>query len=151
MNAQTPNFSLILDQPVTEVKRPKPLPVGTYTCIVDGIPKFDKTKSADPTDTVEFNLKPISAGADVDQAALTEALDGKTLSDVKLRANFFLTEPAKYRLDAFLFEHLGIELGISRKEAIGRAPGNQVLATVVHAASKDGQAIYANVGATARV
>lgn len=149
MNA--PNFSSILDQPVTEVKRPKPLPVGTYTCIVDGIPKFDKTKNENSTDVVEFNLKPVAPGPDVDAAALEEALNGKSLGDVKLRLSFFLTDAAVYRLDAFLFEHLPIELGINRKEAISRAPGNQVLATVIHAASKDGQAIYANVGSTARV
>lgn len=147
----SPNFSSILDQPVTEVVRPKPIPVGTYTCIVDGVPKFDKTKSADPTDVVEFTLKPVQAGPDVDQTALQEALNGKTLSDVKLRANFFITEAAVYRLDSFLFEHLGIDFGTSRKEAIASAPSRQVLATVVHAASKDGQAIYANVGSTARV
>lgn len=147
----TPNFSAILDQPVTEVKRPKPLPVGTYTCVMDGIPKHGKTNSEDPTDFVEFYFKPIQAGTDVDQAALTEALDGKILSDVKLRKTFYVTPDAVYRLDAFLFEHLGIEFGTSRKEAISQTPGRQVLATVIHAASKDGQAIYANVGSTARV
>lgn len=147
----SPNFSAILDQVVTEVVRPKPIPVGTYTCIIDGIPKIDKTKSADPTDVIEFNLKPISAGPDVDQAALTEALNGRSLSDVKLRATFFGTEAAIYRLDAFLIEHLGIEKGMSRKEMVSQAPGRQVLATVVHTPSKDGQAIYANVGSTARV
>jgi hypothetical protein len=149
MNA--PNFSSILDKPVTEVKRPKPIPVGTYLCIVDGIPKFDKTKNENATDTVEFNLKPVTPQPDVDQAALAEALDGKSLSEVNLRANFFLTEKAVYRLDEFLYENLGIEFGIARKEAISRAPGNQVLAYVVHANSKDGKATYANVGSTARV
>lgn len=146
-----PNFSAILDKPVTEVVRPKPIPVGTYTCIVDGVPKFDKTKNENATDTVEFTLKPVSAGPDVDQTGLQEALNGKTLSDIKLRANFFITEAAVYRLDSFLFEHLGIDFGTSRKEAISQAPGRQVLATVIHAASKDGQAIYANIGGTARV
>lgn len=147
----SPSFSAILDQTVTEVVRPKPIPVGTYTCIVDGVPKLDKTKSADPTDVIEFTLKPVQAGADVDQAALQEALNGKTLSDVKLRLTFYGTEAAIYRLDAFLIEHLGVEPGTSRKEMVAQAPGRQVLATVVHAASKDGQAIYANVGSTARV
>lgn len=148
----TPNFSSILDQPFdAETNRPVPIPVGTYTCIVDGIPKFDKTKSSDPTETVEFNLKPIQAGADVDQAALQEALKGGNLSDVKLRASFYLTEKAVYRLDEFL-ENLGLDKGtVSRKEGVAQAPGRQVLATVIHAASKDGKAIYANVNGTARV
>lgn len=145
------SFADILNQPVTEVVRPKPIPVGTYTCVVDGPPKFDRTKSADPTEVIEFSLKPLQAGADVDQASLQEALNGKSLSDVKLRLTFYGTEAAIYRLDAFLLEHLGVEPGAQRKELIAQAPGRQVLATVVHAASKDGQAIYANVGGTARV
>lgn len=144
MNA--PNFSSILDKPVdAEANRPKPLPTGTYTCIVDGIPRFDKSKQKQ-TDFVEFQLKPVSAGADVDQEALTAAGGlSKTI-----RTTFYLTEEAAFRLDQFL-ENLGLDKGISRKEGISMAPGRQVLAVVTHRASQDGTAIFAEVNSTARV
>ena len=143
----SPNFSAILDQPVTEINRPKPLPVGTYLCIVDGVPRFDKSKQKQ-TDYVEFSLRPVTPGPDVDQQALTDA---GGIGEKKLRVTFYLTEDSVYRLDVFLFEHLGIEMGTSRKEAIAQAPGRQVNATVSHQASADGQAIFANVTGTARV
>jgi hypothetical protein len=143
MNA--PNFSSILDKPVdAEANRPKPLPVGTYTCIVDGIPRHDLSKQKQ-TPFVEFQLKPVSPGPDVDQEALAAAGGLKNL-----RTTFYTTEEAIFRLDQFL-ENLGIEKGMSRKEAISQAPGRQVLATVTHRASQDGTAIFAEVNSTARV
>lgn len=150
--SDNPNFSSILDKPFdAEANRPIPIPQGSYVCIVDGIPKFDKTKSSDPTDVVEFYLKPVSPMPDVDQAALQEALKGTSLSDVKLRTSFYLTEKAVYRLDEFL-ENLGLDKGsVSRKEGVSMAPGRQVIAVVTHASSKDGKAVYANVNSTARV
>ena len=142
-----PNFASILDAPVdAEANRPKPLPVGTYLCIVDGIPKFDKSTQKQ-TDYVEFTLKPVQPQSDVDQEALTAAggIGSKTL-----RTTFYLTEEAVYRLDQFL-ENLGIEKGQSRKESVAQAPGRQINAVVSHATSKDGTAVYANVNSTARV
>jgi hypothetical protein len=146
MNA--PNFSSILDKPFdSEANRPKPLPVGSYLCIVDGIPKFDKS-TQQQTEYVEFTLKPVSAQGDVDQQALTEA---GGLSDKTLKTTFYLTEKAVFRLDDFL-ENLGLDKGtVSRKEGVSMAPGRQILAVVRHASSKDGKAIYANVDSTARV
>lgn len=146
MNA--PNFSAILDKPFdAEANRPKPLPPGSYVCVVDGIPKFDKS-TQQQTDYVEFVLKPVSAMADVDQEAL-QACGG--LSDKTLRTTFYFTEKSVYRLDEFL-ENIGLEKGqYSRRQGIDMAPGKQIIAVVTHASSKDGKAVYANVNSTARV
>lgn len=147
----TPNFSSILDQPVNEIVKPKPMPVGSYIGIVDGIPRFDKSK-VQKTDFVEFNIKPMQAQEDVDQTLLGEALNGKALAEKKLRPlAFYLTEDAVYRLDSFLFEHLGIEMGTSRKQAISQAPGKQVGFVIKHEPSQDGTQIYANIASTFKV
>jgi hypothetical protein len=146
MNA--PNFSSILDQPVTEIKRPPTPPAGPYLCVVEGIPTFDKSKQKQ-TDYVRFQLKPVQAMGDDLQAAVQAT--GKSVGDFKFRTDFYLTEDAVYRLDVFLFEHLGIEMGTSRKQAISMAPGKQVIANVTHRASQDGQSVFAEVNSTARV
>src|SRR6266487_695378 len=125
--AQTATFSSILDETSSgTVDRPKPLPVGTYTCIVVGQPRFDKSSKLG-TPFVEFTLKPIQAGEDVDEDALEE-IGG--IGNRTLRATFYLTEEAKYRLDKFL-EDLGIlEEGKTRSQMISETPNSQVLVSV---------------------
>lgn len=146
-----PNFSSILDQQVDKVEFPKPWPVGTYLALIDGVPRFDKSKQKH-TDFVEFNVKFLQAQPDVDQAALAEALKDKPITEKKVRPiTFYLTEDSIFRLDDFLFNNLGIETGTSRKMAISMAPGRQVLCTIKHEPSQDGTQIYANIGSTAKV
>ena len=47
-----PNFASILDEAPSEVDRPKPLPAGTYTCIVAGTPIYDKSSKRHPVRSV---------------------------------------------------------------------------------------------------
>jgi len=142
-----PNFAAILDQPVdAAANRPKPLPAGAYLCIVDGIPRFDKSKQKQ-TDFVEFSLQVVQPQGDVDAEALT-AMGGA--GGKKLRTTFYLTEDAVWRLDKFL-EDLGLDKGGSRKQTISMAPGRQVIAVVTHRASPDGTSVFAEVNSTARV
>lgn len=144
---ETPNFGSILDQQSSEIERPKPLPVGTYTCIVKGLPRFDKS-SKKGTDFVEFTLQPVEAGEDVDEEDL-DAVGG--LANKTLRHTLYITEDAAYRIKDFC-DHLGIEEDdMSLRQRIEQAPGKQVLVTVKHTASDDGSTIYANVGRTASV
>ncbi len=70
----SPNFGALLDKPASDVERPKPLPQGSYHCIVKGLPRFDKS-SKKFTEFVEFTLQPTSAGEDVDEEDL-EAMGG---------------------------------------------------------------------------
>ena len=60
-----PNFASILDEAPTEISRPKPLPVGTYLCVVQGQPVYDKSNKKG-TPFVEFLLRVIAAMDDVD-------------------------------------------------------------------------------------
>lgn len=142
-----PNFGAILDRPSTEIERPKPLPVGTYTCVVKGLPRYDKSTKKG-TEFVEFVLQPLAAGEDVDEEALKEmgGFQNKTI-----RATYYLTEDAVWRLKKFL-DDCGIEEGdLSLRQRIEQAPGSQVYAYMKHQASDDGQSVYAQLSNTAPV
>src|SRR5712664_4063770 len=109
--AQTPaNFNDILDRPSSDVERPKTLPAGSYTCIVKGLPRHDKsTKKQTPF--VEFTLAVQSAGEDVDEEDLKAWMtkpDGssRALTDATIRATYYTTEDSLYRLKDFL-DHCG--------------------------------------------
>lgn len=150
----TPNFSSVLDHQPAGVDRPKPLPVGTYSCVVKGLPRFDKS-SKKGTDFVEFTLQPIETLDDVDEDDLTAALTKPSgqkisLADKTIRATFYLTEDAAWRLDKFLTD-LGFELGgdRSRRDIINETPNCSVLVSLRHRPSEDDQVIYAEVSKTA--
>lgn len=136
----TPNFSSILDESPSEVAVPVPLPQGTYLCVVQGSPRYDKSTKKG-TDFVEFKLRPIAAEADVDEAELEDAggLEGKLLN-----ATFYLTEDAVYRLDEF-HSHCGIDLedGSSRRSRNDAVMNAEVRAYVKHETSQDGTRIFA--------
>lgn len=144
-----PNFGSILDQPSENIEKPKPLPVGTYICSVKGLPKMD-VSSKKKTEYVEFTLQILGAHDDVDQEALAEALKGKALSEKTIRATYYLTEDAVWRLKDFL-DHCQVEdgPGISLRQRISATPGCQVNASLKHRPSEDGTSIYAELGSTA--
>jgi hypothetical protein len=100
---------------------------------------------------VNFNLKPLSAGEDVDRRQLKEALNGAALQDKKIRHRLFITNESKHRLRKFLQDDLGISPGLQFRQAIMEAMGKQVYVKLTHQASTDGTTIYNNVSATARV
>ena len=84
----TPNFGAILDRPANEIQRPKPLPVGTYVCVVVGLPREDKSTKKG-TEFVEFTMRPIEASTDIDEDDL-KAMGG--LENKTLRVTFWLVE-----------------------------------------------------------
>ena len=136
----TPNFASILDEAPTEVAAPQPMPQGTYVCIVQGV-TYDKTTKKG-TDYAEFTLRPVAAEADVDEDELAETggLEGKTL-----RATFYLTEDAIYRLDEF-HTHCGLDIandGLSRRTRNDECINQEVRAFVKHETSQDGSRIFA--------
>lgn len=146
--ANTPNFGVLLDKPSSEIEKPKPLPQGTYTCVVKGLPKFDKS-SKKQTEFVEFSLQPLAAGDDVDQDDL-QAMGG--FANKTIRATYYITEDALWRLKKFL-DDCGIEeeADESLRQRIERTPGTQVAAFLKHQASEDGQSVYAQLASTAAV
>jgi len=143
--SNTPNFASILDEAPSEVDRPKPLPAGTYTCIVAGTPIYDKS-SKKGTPFVQFTLKPISAESDVDEEDLHEmgGFENKTI-----RATYYLTEDAVFRLDEF-HQHCGLDLGKeqSRRQRNDEVVNCEVRAVVKHRTSDDGSQIFAELART---
>ena len=143
-------FQDVLNKPLDEIDRPSPLPVGTYLTIVDGMPaigELGKNKNG----AAVFNLKFMQNMPDVDQSALLDALKGKPLSARSIKYTLWLTEDAAWRAKQFLRDHLQIEGGKTLSELCSMAMGRQVMVTLGHQASDDGQAIYNNVKATAKV
>jgi hypothetical protein len=98
-----PDFSSLLAKPTTEIKEPKPLPIGTYQGLII---KKEYREVDTPKDTanpkkpvVSFSIRLDSAMDDVDQADLNEALDGQTLAQKNMRPyDMWLTNDAQYRV-----------------------------------------------------
>lgn len=143
-----PNFAALLEARPTEVDRPKPLPQGSYVCVVKGLPEYGES-SKKKTPFVKFNLQPTAAMDDVDEGDL-KAMGG--FANKTIRATFYLTEDAVYRLDEF-HEHCGLELNpkVSRRQRNEEAVNQQVIAFIKHTSSEDGQSTYAELGKTAPV
>lgn len=98
-----PDFSSLLSKPTDEIKKPKPLPEGSYSGIIQ---KFEFREADTPKDPVNPK-KPVltlhialsEALDDVDQADLAEALQGEALSAKPAqRYDLWLTPDAQYRV-----------------------------------------------------
>jgi hypothetical protein len=96
MSSATPDFNALLDKQADDIKAPQPLPLGTFVLLVTG--KEFGQSSQKKTPYVRFLFRPQQAEADVDPATL----EGVDLSSVKLRDDFYLTDPAMYRLVNFI-------------------------------------------------
>ncbi|MGH7743420.1 MAG: hypothetical protein ACREQ5_01165 [Candidatus Dormibacteria bacterium] len=124
-----PNFSLLLDEAPTQVKRPKPLPVGTYLFTVGPV-EYGKSSKVQ-TDFVRFPLKAISACDDVDADDLIAVggLLGKTLQ----LDFYYKTDEDLWYLDRF-HTHCGIKLrpNINRRQRNDECLNREVLAYVKH-------------------
>ena len=145
------SFQDILNKPAADIEAPKPLPVGTYLCIVNGQPEH-KQMGKNNTDCFEFNLQFLQAGQDVDQQALLETLKGKNLNERSLKHRLFVTDDSVWRLKEFLVDDLGIEQGTrGLGEMIPEAMGRQCYVTIGHRAGEDGKQIYMDIKDTAKV
>ena len=148
MNAQA-SFASILDRAPTEIERPKPLPVGSYTTVLVGQPRYDKSTKKQ-TEFVEFMHKFIGFGEDVDEGDLKEVLGDRALNDMTMKNTFYLTEGSIWRLKEFL-TNCGLDTEdekTSLRELIEETPGRTVGIFINHEASQDGQSIFARIGKT---
>ncbi len=150
MNAT--NFSDILDRAPSEIEKPKPIPQGTYSTVLVGVPRQDKSAKKQ-TPFVEFTHKIISAGDDVDGDALKEALGERSLADVTMKNTFYLTEGSAWRLKQFLSDcGFDVEDGdTSLREMVESSAGRAVNIFVKHEPSQDGQSVFAQIASTAAV
>jgi len=91
-----PDFSQLLSKPLDEVKRPPALPAGTYYGTIKSYELGESSEKKTPY--VRMHLTLSHAGEDVDQADL----NGIDLNKKQLRADFYLTQDADWRLKEFL-------------------------------------------------
>ena len=143
-----PSFEDILSKSTAHIEKPKPLPVGTYRCIVE---YFEFTiAGVNNTPCVDFYLNPLQAGSDVDSGQLAKVLNGTALSNRKIRHRMFVTDDSAWRLKEFLLEDLEVP-PMTLREMIFEATGKQVMVTLAHQTSHDGTQTFQVVKRTARV
>jgi len=142
----------ILDRPSNAAERPPAFPAGTFLWVIKGLPRFDKsTKKQTPF--AEFTLQPVEAYDDVDPTEL-EAFGG--LSDKTKKATFYLTDNSEFMLREFL-DACGIPeeddegAPMSHRARIEATPNAQVAGTITHKPSADGQRMFAEITAWAKV
>lgn len=133
------NFRDLLSKPTDNIKKPKALPIGTYRGVI--VSKAYDVSKQKQTPFVRLILQPSMAESDVAQ----EDLEGINISSKQLRADFYLTDDASYRvLD--LAKGLGIPTeGRSLGEVIEDLPNHNVLIAVTQQLSQDGSEVYNNV------
>lgn len=148
-----PSFESILDTPVANVERPKPLPAGTYDAIVRGLYE-EGVSSQKKTPFVKFTYAIQAAHDDVDEDELAELLTDKDgarspISDKIIKDTYYTTPDALFRLTDCL-ENMQIE-GLDQKsirQALSETPNAGIRIVVGHRASEDGQQIFAEVKRT---
>lgn len=145
--AKPTEFASVLDTPIEDIERPKPIPVGSYVCMVKGQPRIDKSKNKG-TEFSEFTLQILEPCNDVDENELEE-MGG--IQEKTIRATFYHTAASAYRLKDFL-SHCGVEFasGATVRQLIAEAAGKSVIAHVKHDIQSDGR-IFLNVDSTAPV
>jgi len=134
-----PEFSALLDVPLKDIERPKPIPVGTYTVIMTEMPKQGKYSTGTPF--LRFVLHVVAAGPDVHEQSLLNSLtkpSGETvpLSSKVIYQNFGLTEDAMPFLKDFLVG-TGIK-GKSSNEIIGNLLNQEFKVYVIHDVPRTG-------------
>jgi hypothetical protein len=147
---QPSSFADILNVPVNSANPPKPLPPGEYLGVINGVPEPAK-RGPKETECVLFSVK-LARPINVDQQALNEALDGKSLSDVKLTHTVWITPDSVWRLKQFLVDHLGITVTDTTtfSEALAYAPGKELKVIISHYASKVDGRIGMEIKSTGR-
>jgi hypothetical protein len=145
-----PKFESILDTPVADVERPKPMPAGTYDCIVRGLYEQGES-SKKKTPFVKFTYAFQAALDDVDEDELREMLTDKDgnvtpITERTIKDTYYTTPDALFRLTDAL-EAMGIE-DLDKKsirQALSETPNASVRVVIGHRASEDGESIFAEV------
>lgn len=139
------SFDSILNKPAAEIKRPPPLPAGTYTLQLYGRPNFVDMSKAGKKDYVDFPCKIVAIGDNIsaeDRAAFPGGEAGILAFEPKARQGlrFYASEESAWILKEFLVNALGIdETGKTLKEQCFEAPGHMVLADCQQEPTQDGQ------------
>ena len=133
-----PDFSSLLKKEAGKAKKPATLPAGDYPGIIKSHEYGDQNRNKTPY--VRFNVGltdwPASLGDSWEEADIstgevrTVARSEVDLSKRSMRRDFYLTDDAMFRLDAFLRD-LGVDMaGHDYESIIPTLTGTPVLVTV---------------------
>jgi hypothetical protein len=145
------NISDILNRPAEDVEAPKPLPPGSYNCIIKGLPEQGES-SKKKTAFLRFTFQISSARDDVDSEALDEYLTAKdgskgSIAGRLVTSDYYLTDNALFMLTDMLAA-IGIDFegGKSISTAIDETPNMECVVFINHEPSADGKRFFARVG-----
>jgi len=147
-----PDFSSLLSKPTDEIKKPKPLPEGTYQVLCT---KYEFREANTPNDkenpkkpVVTLSLRYQEAMEDVDEADLDDALQGEDITQKSTNYDLWLTPDAQYRV-VDLCKSAGIPVeGTTLGEIIPELVNHVYMASVIKVQSKkQGQedTFYSNI------
>jgi len=127
-----PNFRALLEKPLDNIERPKPIPAGTW---YGQISKYDFGESREKkTPYLEIETRLQRPGDDIDQLEL-EGIDISKLRS--MRTNFYLTDDALYRLKDFM-ESCGVQTaGRTIMEALPDIMSAEVICSVTKQPAKN--------------
>jgi hypothetical protein len=156
---RTPSFESILDTPTNLVERPRPMPIGTYNCIVKGMYE-EGVSSEKKTPFVRFTYAFQSAGDDVNEDELQAVLTDKDgvvhpLGEKTIKDTYYTTPDALYRITDVLVK-MGVidpdnDDGKTIRQALSETPNASIRIYVSHRTStSDSQQIFADVKRTMR-
>ena len=133
------DFSTLLRKLAGEAKKPPTMPAGDYPAVIKAFETGDNNKNKTPY--VRFQLGFQGFPPDVEQ----EDIDGIDLSKRQMRADYYLTEDAMWRLDELL-RTMGLDMtGKSYEEILREAVGQEITAVVVQGLNQQTNEIYASV------
>ena len=151
-----PNLHELIEQEartnLENIKEVPPLTVGSYLAQVVG-PHENITSSRKQTAGIQFTIRLISAGEDVDRGSLDNFLtaSNQSLHDITIKHTIWESPYAMQTLKALLMQTL--ELQGNLKEALSQVPGRQMIVNITHRPiqSDDGtMRLMAQIGSTAR-
>lgn len=152
------DFTAALDVKIEDIEKPPLVPTGHYTFSVTKV-SFGEVGQG-KWDTVDFALKGVEAGEDVDPELLAEAGGVEQVFSFK---RFMLNKGSEAEDEAqfnrtldnirtFLEKHLGVDIkGLSLKEGIDSAVGLQCIGEIKHRVREDTGDPIADLGRTAPV
>ena len=154
---RTPSFESILDTPVARTERPKPMPIGTYDCIVKGMYE-EGVSNEKKTPFVRFTYTFQSAGDDVDESDLQAILTDKDgvvhpLSEKSIKDTYYITPDSMFRLKNVLI-HMGLvdpdleDESIHYRHVLSDTPNASIRVYIGHRPGNDGQSVFAEVKRT---
>lgn len=142
-------FEDILSKAPSDVKPPTVLPPGEYLCVVQGMPRRDKSAKKE-TPYLEYALV-VQQALDSALEAGADAVEGGVVGKV-IKATYYLTDNSLFMLKEF-FENCGLDVDAAEtlQELVDQPNGSQVIATIRHEASDDGKRTFAKLAGTAPV